>query len=83
MMSIRSSVAVFSVLATSMLATADGLESGGAEGTSSTVVSTDAPTPAVFEPPPENEIGKITQPILRAEFLRMVYEDQVARSAGT
>jgi hypothetical protein len=82
-MSIRSSVAVLSVLATPMLATADGLESEGAGGTSSTVVSSDAPTPAVFDPPPEHEIDKITQPILRAELLRMVHNDQVARSAGT
>ena len=78
MMSIRSSVAVFSVLAAPILTMADGLESEGAGGTSSTVVSSDAPTTAVFDPPAEHEVEKITQPILRAELLRMAHEDQVA-----
>ena len=45
--------------------------------------STEPETEPVFPPPSEYELSKITHPELRAELLRMVYEDQAARRAGT
>jgi len=82
MVNIRCAWASVFLLATPVLVVAadpDGREAG----TSSTVVSSDAATPAVFAPPPAHELDKITHPSLRAELLHMVHEDQVARSAGT
>ncbi len=37
----------------------------------------------IFPPPPEEVLKKITHPELRAELLRMVSDDQIARSAST
>ena len=37
----------------------------------------------VFPPPSEAELSKLERPELRLELLKMVSEDQIARSAGT
>ena len=37
----------------------------------------------VFPPPSKDELSKLERPKLRVELLKMVSEDQVARSAGT
>ncbi len=40
-------------------------------------------TKEVFPPPPEKDLNEITDPELRTELLRMVSDDQIARSAST
>jgi len=82
MINIRRAEAIVFLLATSMLAVAADPDNEEA-GASSMGVPSDAATPAVFTPPPAHELDKITHPSLRAELLRMVHEDQMARSAGT
>ena len=50
--------------------------------TMSPVVTVDSTTPAVFDPPSDEELAGISHRKLRVELLQMAHADQVARSAG-
>ena len=52
-----------------------------AQESDNSTTTPEMPTP-VFEPPPEEELAKISHPELRDELLLMIYEDQEPRRRG-
>ncbi len=56
--------------------------SAAQESSDATTPTFEMSGPPVFEPPPQEELVKITHPELREELLLMVYEDQEARRRG-
>ena len=82
MVSMKQSAWLFFLGAALSLPSVSAVAQGGKQTTSRSA-SGKSVTKEVFPPPPAEVLKEITQPELRAELLRMVSDDQIARSAST